>query len=152
MSRRSARCRWSPRSSALFLDPLRVAVYVLLLRSRDPESAGGNVLGDHRPGPNIRPVADGHGRDEGAVDAGLDPSADLRPVLAEAVVVGRDVARRDVRAVADVGVAEVGQMGHLGPDADLRVLDLDERADLRGLADVGAGTEVGERADRGAGV
>ena len=77
----------------------------------------------------------------------LHAGADRRAVLVDAVVVGGDRGGAEVRALADVGVADVGEVRDLGARADVGVLDLDERADLRALAQDGAGAQVGERAD-----
>src|SRR5215813_14075311 len=97
----------------------------------------GNVPGDHGAGARVRLVADLDRRDEDGV--GRDPSVlpDLGPVLLPPVVVGGDRPRADVGAVADLGVADVREVWNLRPLTDLRVLDLDERAD------VGAGSEAG---------
>ena len=64
--------------------------------------------------------------------------ADHRAVLAAAVVVGGDRAGADVRARADVGVADVGEVRDLGARADVGVLDLHERAGLGALVQRGA--------------
>src|SRR4051794_40663767 len=104
MSRRG----WSPawpcgrraRSSVLLLlvDPLSVALDVLLPRSRHSESPFRDVVGDDRASRSVRRVADANGRNEGVVNPGPGVLADARPVLHAAVVVGRD------RAAADVGL------------------------------------------------
>ena len=59
-------------------------------------------------------------------------------MLRDAVVVGEDRAGADVGALADLGVADVGQVRDLGAVADLGVLGLDERADLAAGAELGA--------------
>ena len=77
---------------------------------------------------------------EPIVDAGPDVPADLRPRLRLprlVRIVGRDVARGDIRVLADLGVADVGEVRHLRASADVRVLDLDERARLRTRAEFG---------------
>src|SRR6185312_6878944 len=117
----------------------------------DPERARRHLVGDDRAGPDPGVVADRHGRDERGVDAAVDPFADRRAVLAAAVVVGGDRARAEVRAGADLGVADVGEVRHLRALADLRVLDLDERAGLGTLVQQRTGTQIGERADARAG-
>ena len=73
----------------------------------------------------------------------------LRPVLLAAVVVRGDRAGAEVGPLADVGVPDVGQVGHLRARADVRVLDFDEGADLRSLADDRARPQVGEGPHRG---
>ena len=80
----------------------------------------------------------------------MDVAADLRAELAGAElgpVVGRDRTRADVRLLAHVGVADVGQVRDLRADADARVLDLHECARLRSGFEVGSGAKVTEWAD-----
>src|SRR5436190_1154427 len=81
--------------------------------------------------------------DEGRVDARVDAGPDRRAVLVAAVVVGGDVAGGDVAVLADVGVADVGEVRDLRARADLGVLDLDKRAGLGLRVQVGAGAQVG---------
>src|SRR5262249_44276252 len=91
---------------------------------------------------------------EAIVNAGPDVPPDLRLGLPPPVVVGQvggDVAGRDVRALADLGIADVGQVRHLRAGPDLGVLDLDEGPGLRAGAEPGAGPEVRERADQRSG-
>ena len=71
-----------------------------------------------------------------------------RAVLSHSVVVDEDRRRADVGAHADLGVADVRQVRHLGAGADHGVLGLDVRADLAAVAEAGAWPEVGKRADR----
>ncbi len=68
-------------------------------------------------------------------------------MLAIAVVVGRDRARAEVGLLADVGVADVGQVGHLRAGADVGVLDLHERSGLRAFPQDRPGSQIRERAD-----
>src|SRR4051794_8750563 len=118
MTRRSRRgavyAGW--RSSRL--PALRIIRDVRLAGAGDPERVGRNVLGydatRRRPGA----IADLHGGDERRVDRGLDLGPDRGAVLALAVVVGGDVAGADVRVLADVGVADVGQVRDLRAAAD----------------------------------
>ena len=70
------------------------------------------------PVPAPSPIVDR--RDERVVGAGLGVPADRGAVLLDAVVVGEDRAGADVGALADLGVADVGQVRHLGAVADLR--------------------------------
>ena len=58
------------------------------------------------------------------------------------------VAGADVRARADVGVADVREVRHLRPFADMRVLDLHEGARLGARLERRAGAKVTERARR----
>src|SRR4029079_4944154 len=81
----------------------------------------------------------------------VGPAADVRAddgaVLLDAVVVGEDRPRADVRLLADLGVADIRQVGHLRARADLGVLGLDESADLAATAEHGSRPEVRERTD-----
>ena len=129
------------------LPALRVALDVALIGPRHTERARRHVLADHRPSRRVGLVADRHRRDQRRVDARLHPRADRGPVFAIAVVVRGDRARPEVRPLADVGVADVGEVWDLGTGSDLGVLDLDERARLRALAQDRSGAQVGERAD-----
>ena len=87
----------------------------------------------------------------GATSTVFEPSAgvgaDLRRVLVLAVVVGGDRARADVGTRADLDVAHVGEVRHLRALADVGVLGLDERADVRVGREVGAGAQRHVRAD-----
>ena len=76
------------------------------------------------------------------------PVADDRLVLVHAVVVARDGARAEVHVGAQRGVADVGEMRHLGAAADLRLLQLDEVADLRPRADMARRAQVAEGSER----
>ena len=109
---------------------------------------GGHVPGDDRPGPGLRPVAEGHRRAEHRVDAEEDALSDRRAVLVHPVVVGRDRARADVGVLADVGVAQVAVVVLADVLAEVAVLELREVADLRAAAHVRARPQVAERADR----
>ena len=112
-----------------------------------PSAPGGHVVGDHRACARVRAVAETDRRDEHRVDADERAGADRGAVLVLAVVVGGDRSGADVGPLADVGVADVGQVRDLRAGADVRVLDLDERAGLRSLAQHGARPQVRERPD-----
>ena len=95
---------------------------------RDTASApGGTSCAYDGPGAGRGAVAD---RRPGRRTCCCEPVRACRPivgaVLGDAVVVGEDRARADVGALADLGVADVGQVRHLGAVADLGVLGLDE--------------------------
>src|SRR5689334_9698083 len=130
---------------------------VALLRRPESECLVRYVLGDRRTACGVGAVADPHRGDEGVVAADADVVAHLGAVLVATVVVGDDRARADVAAVADRGVADVRQVGHLAVGPDDAGLDLDVGADLRALAEHGArpqereGPHRGALADHGAG-
>src|SRR4029079_17040926 len=84
------------------------------------------------------------------VDTGPDVLADRRFAFRATGlvrVVRGDVAGRDVRALADLGIADVGQVRHLRACADARVLDLAECPRLCSRLESGAGAKVTNRAD-----
>ena len=68
-----------------------------------------------------------------------------------AVVVASDGACTDVDPFADIGVADVAQVIHLGTATDLRFLDLDKVADVRVTSQLGTRAKTGEWADLTAG-
>src|SRR5436189_278332 len=87
---------------------------------------------------------------EPIVNTGPDVTPDLRPTLRPARlmrVIRGDRPGADVCVLADLRVADVGEVRHLRAGADLRVLDLDERAGFRPDVELRPGTEVTERAD-----
>src|SRR4051794_11257382 len=120
-------------SSVVAIGSIDIPLLVHLPRAGNPQRARRHVLGDQRSGGDPSVVPHGHGRDEAIVDAGPDVAPDRRPPLRPAGLVrevGRDRACADVRALADVRVADVREMGHLRARADVRVLDLHEGAGL----------------------
>ena len=70
-------------------------------------------------------------------------------VLVDPVVVGKNGARTDVGVLAHSGVANVGQVRHLGAFADCGVFRLHKTAELAARAQLRAGADVRERADGG---
>ena len=98
------------------------------------QGPGRDVLGDHRSGRRVGAVADRHRGDQHRVRPDPDLVADDRGVLGHAVVVDEDRRGPDVGALADRGVAHVGQVRHLRAGADLGVLDLHVRPGLGPLA------------------
>ena len=91
------------------------------------------------------PVVESSPSSTGATSTVFDPvwaRADLGAVLGAAVVVGGDRARADVGAGSDLRIAHVGEVRHLGALAHVGVLHLHERPD------VGAGRDLGTRAQR----
>ena len=73
--------------------------------------------------------------------------ADAGPVLVDTVVVGGDRAGPEVRAGADLRVADVRKVWDFRPGADIGVLQLHEGAGLGAVGEAGAGADVRERAD-----
>src|SRR6266542_1542527 len=129
-----------------------IALFRDLLRRETSKRFGRDIFCYVRPACNPCIVPDLYGCLEAIVNAGPDVLADLRlPFwLASLVrIVGGDVAGRDVRVLADLRVAKIGEMGHFRPGADLRVLDLDERARLDPRPELRAGAQVAKRAHGG---
>src|SRR5580765_5665604 len=131
-----------------------IALFRDLLRWESSERFGRDIFFYVRPARNPCIVPDLDRGFEPIVNAGPDVPPDLRSPLRPAGLVGEvggDVAGADVRALADLGVADVGEVRDLGAGADLGVLDLHEGPGLRALRELGARTEVGEGADEDAG-
>src|SRR5689334_23152656 len=87
-----------------------IALFRDLLRWEPSERFGRDIFCYVRPARNPCVVPDLDRGFEAIVDTGPDVTADLRPGLAPAVVVGQvggDVAGRDVRALPDLGIADV---------------------------------------------
>ncbi len=61
------------------------------------------------------------------------------------IVIAGDGSGADIGAGADSGIADIGQVVDLGAGLDGRGLGLDEIADPRRFADIGAGAEAGKR-------
>src|SRR3954447_19131652 len=116
-----------------------------LARREARERAWRNVVRYDGTDRDPRVVADLDWCNERIVDAGPDVAADLRPPLGLTRlmrIVNGDPAGADVRLRADLGVADVGQVRHLCPFSDPRVLDLDERARLSAGLQHGSGAKV----------
>src|SRR5437773_9220587 len=109
-----------------------------------------HVFRHHGPGPGPRALAKFDRSDEHRVHADERAVANLGPVLVGAVEIGRNRTRADVGVLAQVGVAEVGNVRHAAAPADLRADELDEAADVDVLADHAAGSKLGERTAVGA--
>src|ERR1700712_5286126 len=98
-----------------------IALLVLLARTGNPQRVCRDVLGYDRSGCNPCSVSDFDRRHEAIVDTGPDVAADRRPSLGLTRLVrevGRDRAGADVRVVADLGVTDVREVGHLGAVSD----------------------------------
>src|SRR6266516_7729926 len=127
-----------------------VAFLVDLTGTCDGEGARRDILGDDRARRNPSIVANLDRSNERILNPGPDVPADLRTPLGHSRLVrevNRDVGGGHIRVLADLGVAEVREVRHLRPSADVGLLQLDERANLGGLVDDRPGPEVGERAD-----
>src|SRR4051794_15029013 len=80
----------------------------LLLAALDRQRIGLDILSDDRSGADDSAVADGNRRDQRGVRPDERTGADYCPVLAEPVIVTSDRPRADIRARANLGVADVG--------------------------------------------
>ena len=121
--------------------------HVPLRDSVHAQRSGRDVLAHGGAGAGRGAVTDRDRGDEHVVRAHAHVAADGGAVLVHPVVVRHDRAGADVGALADLGVADVAEVGHLRALADHRVLRLDEAADLALRAEVRAGAQVGEGAD-----
>src|SRR5438477_2485961 len=137
--------------SMLVVDP---PFFCFLPRCKPGQRSRGDIIRDDRTRCNPTVVSNVDRSKERIVDAGPDVAPDPGLALGEARLVrevGGDVAGCDVRVLADLGVADVGEVRDLRPRADGGRLHLDERPDLRALAHDRAGPDVRERADLDAG-
>ena len=69
-------------------------------------------------------------------------------MLADAIIVAGDGARADIRALAHMRIAQIGQVTDLHALVQNRILDLDEVADMHVAAQFRAWTQAGKGADR----
>src|ERR1041385_7388910 len=90
-----------------------------------------HVLGDDRSGTHIGAGAYLHGCDQRRVRSDERTLADIGAVLCLAVVIAEDRPRPDIGAVANIAVADIGEMVGLSALPDLGLLHLDEIADAR---------------------
>ena len=141
-----ARC-----GTLFFLDlMLRGPILLILLPGAgDGEGHGGDVVRDGGAGGNIRAVADRDRRDEVCVAADEGVVADGGTVLFRAVIVDRDRAAAKVAVLADVAVANIGEVRNLRAVGDRGIFDLDEIAHADMAPDRGAGADVSKGADVG---
>ena len=99
-------------------------------RNSSNRLAVGDILiaGDYGIGPHDGAAPSGYRRDQDR--AGADPAADadVRLTLDLAVEIRRDRSRANVCPFSDDGVAQVGQMPRDRPLSQLRIFDLDKRA------------------------
>ena len=103
------------------------------------------------PPPIVAPAPIAIGATSTTVAADVGVGADRRAVLVRAVVVGGDAAGAVVDALADVGIADVGEVVRLRARRQRRCLDLDEVADVDVGAEHRAAAQAAERADDRAG-
>src|SRR5258708_33971119 len=101
-----------------------------LPRARHGQLAGGGVLVDRGPGADIGAAGDAQRRHERRVGADEAVVLDHGAVLRRAVVVAGDGAGADVDALAELGVADIGEMVRLRGGAEAAGLHLDEIADM----------------------
>src|SRR6266550_1048837 len=125
-----------------------IALFRDLLRREPSERFGRDIFCYVCPARNPCVVPDLDRGFEAIVNAGPDVASDLRPALRATALMGKvrgDVAGGDVRVLADLGIADVGEVWDLRPRSDARGLDLDEGADLGALTDdaVGLDRDVG---------
>src|ERR1700674_603568 len=108
--------------------------------------AVGDVLGHYGTGSGSRPLAKFDGSDKHCVHPDEGAVADHGSVLVDAVEVGRDRAGADVGVLAEVGVAQVGNVRDLAATTDLCPHELCEAAYVDVVGDLGVRPELGEGA------
>src|SRR5579864_2640299 len=135
------------RLSMLVVDPPFLG---FLARCEPGERSGRDIIGDDRTRRNPSIVANVHRCIERIVDTGPDVASDAGDPLRlprNVGEIGSDVARGDVRPLADLRVPDVGEVRDLRAGADLRLLELDEGTDLDAAPEDDARPEIGERPD-----
>src|SRR4051794_34980424 len=142
----------SPGSRVSSVVPLstQIALFRDLSRREAGERFGRYILRDVRPPCNPCVVSDLDGRLEPIVNARLDVAADGRSPFRLARLVREvrgDVAGGDIRVRADVGVADIREVGHFRALSDAGVLHLDEGAGLGLRGKDRAGAKVTEGSD-----
>src|SRR5882757_5144462 len=98
-----------------------IALLVLLARTGNSQRVRRDIFRYHRSSCNPCSVPDLDRRHEAIVDTGPDVATDPRAALRlprPVREIGRDRARSDVGVAADLGVADIRQVGHLGAVAD----------------------------------
>src|SRR3954465_15223935 len=123
----SATSRPGRRVSSVVALSTEIALFRDLLRRETSERFGRDIFCYVRPARNPCIVPDLDRGLETIVNAGPDVAADLRPALRPVRLmreVRRDVPGGDVGVLAHLGVAEVGEVRHLGARPDVGVLDL----------------------------
>src|SRR5689334_12729982 len=122
-----------------------------LPRREAGERSRRDVVRDDRSRPKPSIVANRDRSNKRIVDTGPDVPADRGLPLSPSRLV-REVRGHvpgcDVGVLADLGITDVGEVRHLRPGADARLLDLHERARLRPRFENGAGAKVTERPDQ----
>ena len=118
--------------------------FVDLPSAANGESVFGNIVGDARRCANVRAFAEFHRGHESGIAADEDAILDHRLVLVNAVVVAGDGAGADVHFLADYGITKIGEVIGFGAAAKLRLLQLDEVADVGSGGDFIAGTKMRE--------
>src|SRR5687768_11124718 len=131
----SIRCRRPSASTCLGVTPLltvaspsllaplaaapgRPALDRPLVGAFDGEGVGRHVLGDGGTGGGLGPAPDRHGGYQHGIGSDEGAVTDRGPVLALPVVVDEHGPGAHVHTGADVGVAQVAEVGGLGPGAE----------------------------------
>src|SRR5580658_1478230 len=126
-----------------------------LARAPDCQLITRRILRDRGACADRRSGFDPHGRYEHAARADEDAVLDMGRPFVGAVVVARDGAGADVHIGAHDGITEVGEVVRLAADAELRVLQLHEVADVdvrreyRSGTNPREGTDAARRSDHG---
>src|SRR4051794_39245816 len=112
-----------------------------LLAPLNSQAVGLDVARDHGSCTDYGAVADRDRRDQRGVRPDERSGADHCPVLAETIIIAGDGARADVGPCADFSVADVAQVVDLRALANLRLLQLNEIADLGAFSQTRSGPD-----------
>lgn len=126
---------------------LSPAFEVSLTLSGDAKRSGGNILGDGAAGSGICAVADLDRSDKVGVAADEAIVADGGAELVLAVIIAGDRAAAEVAVLANIAVADVGQVADRVAACEVGVLGLDVCAQMDTVIGDGVDTDVGERTD-----
>src|SRR5262245_13432008 len=111
------------------------------------QGSGWNVVAHRACRGHVDIIGKSDRRDQRCIAAHLDTIADFRFVFVESVVVARNRAGADVGILADGSIAKIGEMVGLGSGPELRLLGLDEIADVNMGTQFRARPEVREGSD-----
>ncbi len=104
-----------------------------------------NILGHHGACASACPCADLHRRNQHGIAANKHIVPDFCGMFVFAIIITGDRPGADVDILADVGIANVGEMPHLGTRPHIRILDLAKIAHMDAFGQVSALAQAGKR-------
>src|SRR5437879_1907051 len=107
------------------------ACFISLTAARDSQGIRWDVFGDRGTRGDIGAIADSNRGNQRGIASDKNFVADVRRKFVEAVVVAGNRAGADVCFLADLRIAEIGEVHRLGAFADSALLQFDEISDAR---------------------